>query len=182
MLSRNIRATQNIFLGEFRQDRTSLLRVIPSLLNFKCDKHEIKYKPYVPPAFQDHDHKNMKLKRPMSPHVTMYAPTLPAMTSIAQRATGAIVTFYALGLAWGSLFLSNGIETYVSVIQSLNLGAMMVFILKILLGAPFAFHYFNAFRYVIWNTARWLDLKKVYETSKQSMAAAAVMTLLFAII
>ncbi|KPJ06594.1 hypothetical protein RR48_14333 [Papilio machaon] len=30
----------------------------------------------------------MDLNRPMSPHLTIYAPTLPAMTSIAQRITG----------------------------------------------------------------------------------------------
>lgn len=39
----------------------------------------------------DHDHKNMALKRPMSPHLDIYGPTLPAMTSIAQRATGKLI-------------------------------------------------------------------------------------------
>lgn len=68
----------------------------PGLLDMVCHKggggggHQIKYMPYVPLCDQDHDHKNMSLKRPMSPHLTVYAPTLPAMTSIAQRATGMI--------------------------------------------------------------------------------------------
>lgn len=49
---------------------------------------QIVYKDYVKPAYEDHDHKNMRLKRPMSPHVLDYAPTLPSMTSIAERITG----------------------------------------------------------------------------------------------
>lgn len=63
----------------------------PNILNSLCSKskgNSVKYVPYVSHYDPDHDHKNMKLKRPMSPHVTHYAPTLPAMTSIAQRATG----------------------------------------------------------------------------------------------
>ncbi|CAH2217677.1 jg23959, partial [Pararge aegeria aegeria] len=51
-------------------------------------KHQIEYKSYQPLVYTCHDAKNMKLNRPMSPHLTIYAPTLPAMTSIVQRATG----------------------------------------------------------------------------------------------
>ena len=63
----------------------------PSILNCTVSKskgNSVKYVPYVFHRDPDHDHKNMVLKRPMSPHMTHYAPTLPAMTSIAQRATG----------------------------------------------------------------------------------------------
>ncbi|KAJ8737293.1 hypothetical protein PYW07_000564 [Mythimna separata] len=148
-----------------------------------CSKgNSVKYVPYVSSHDPDHDHKNMTLKRPMSPHVTHYAPTLPAMTSIAQRATGAIITTYALGLAWGSLFLSNGAETYVSIIQSLNLGTFTIFLLKIGLGAPFCFHYFNALRYIAWNAGKFLDIKSVYDTSYKSMMVAGVFSLLFALL
>ncbi|KAF9416108.1 hypothetical protein HW555_006431 [Spodoptera exigua] len=88
---------------------------------------------------------------------------------------GAILTFYAFSLAFGALFLSNGVETYVSMIQSLNLGRLTTFLVKIILGLPFAYHYFNAMRYIIWNTARMLDIKKVYETARQAAIAAVVL-------
>ncbi|XP_022833080.1 succinate dehydrogenase cytochrome b560 subunit, mitochondrial-like [Spodoptera litura] len=156
----------------------------PSLLNFVSSRyrHEVKFTPYVRPPIMDHDRKNMMLKRPMSPHLTVYAPTIPAMTSIAQRATGAVLTFYAFSLAIGSLFLSNGVETYVSMIQSLNLGYFSILIVKLILGFPFAYHYFNAMRYIIWNTGRMLDIKIVYQTAKQAALAAVVLTVLFALI
>ncbi|CAH4038961.1 unnamed protein product [Pieris brassicae] len=51
-------------------------------------KYQITYKPYQIPEYKPHDKKNMDLNRPMSPHVFIYAPTEPAMTSIVERITG----------------------------------------------------------------------------------------------
>ncbi|CAK1588037.1 unnamed protein product [Parnassius mnemosyne] len=143
-------------------------------------KHSISYKPYVAPPDKPHDLKNMELKRPMSPHLTIYAPTLTAMTSIVQRITGVIVLSYALLLSAGTLFLSNGVETYVSVIQSLDLSRPSIVIIKILLGAPFVYHYFNGIRYCAWNAGKWLSLKEVYGTAKKSFVLTGIFTLLFA--
>ncbi|XP_050360671.1 succinate dehydrogenase cytochrome b560 subunit, mitochondrial-like [Nymphalis io] len=164
-------------------------RVVCSGKNTCCDEksgtsnsHRIMFQPYVPPPKKSHDDKNMSLNRPMSPHLTIYAPTLPAMTSIVQRITGIIVTFYALLLSGGSLFLSNGVETYVSMIQSLDLSRPLIFIIKIILGAPFVYHYFNGIRFCMWNAGRWLAMKDVYETARKSFIATAVVTLLFALL
>ncbi|XP_045458203.1 succinate dehydrogenase cytochrome b560 subunit, mitochondrial-like [Melitaea cinxia] len=143
---------------------------------------KIIFKTYVPPPKKTHDEKNMSLNRPMSPHLTIYAPTLPAMTSIVQRITGIIITFYGLLLACGSLFLSNGVETYVSMIQSLDLSRPLIFIIKIILGVPFVYHYFNGIRFCMWNAGRWLEMKDVYATAKKSFVATAVVTLIFALI
>lgn len=41
------------------------------------------------------------------------------------------MTGYAIILAGGALFLTNGIETYVSVIQSLDLSRPSIFIIKV---------------------------------------------------
>ncbi|OWR54272.1 putative succinate dehydrogenase [Danaus plexippus plexippus] len=148
----------------------------------KGAKHKITYQPYTAPPPTCHDFKNMSLNRPMSPHLTIFAPTLPAMTSIVQRITGMIITFYALLLSSGSLFLSNGVETYVSIIQSFDFSLPMVFIIKMMLGAPFVYHYFNGIRFVMWNAGKWLSIKEVYDSAKKSFVATAVLTLLFSII
>lgn len=102
--------------------------------------------------------------------------------SLLNSVSGALLTAYALGLAWGALFLPNGALTYVSIIQSLNLGTFTIFILKLVLGAPFCFHYFNAMRYIAWNAGKFLDIKSVYDTSYKSMVAAAALTVFFALI
>lgn len=144
--------------------------------------HQITYKPYVAPCYKDHDHKNMGLKRPMSPHLTVYGPTVPSMTSIAQRITGTILTSYAILISGGTLFLSNGIDTYVSMIQSLDLSRPLLFILKVLLGAPFAYHYFCGIRFCAWNAGKWLDMKTVYSTARQSFILTAAVALFFALL
>lgn len=89
---------------------------------------------------------------------------------------------YALLLAWGALFLPNGAATYVSIIQSLNLGTLTILLIKLMLGFPFTFHYFNAMRYIAWNAAKFMDIKSVYDTSYKSMMAAAAAAAFFAII
>ncbi|XP_063837937.1 succinate dehydrogenase cytochrome b560 subunit, mitochondrial-like [Ostrinia nubilalis] len=145
-------------------------------------KHQITFKPYVAPCYKDHDAKNMGLKRPMSPHLTIYAPTMPAMTSILQRITGIIATFYACMLSAGTLFLSNGVESYVSMIQSLDLSRPMILLIKVLAGAPFAYHYFFGIRFCIWNSGRWLTLKDVNSSVKPLFIATAVSMFFFAIL
>ncbi|XP_039763966.1 succinate dehydrogenase cytochrome b560 subunit, mitochondrial-like [Pararge aegeria] len=145
-------------------------------------KHQIEYKSYQPLVYTCHDAKNMKLNRPMSPHLTIYAPTLPAMTSIVQRATGIVLVTYALLMAFGSLFLSNGVETYVLIIQSLDLSRPSIFLIKICLGAPFVYHYFNGIRFCMWNACKWLNIKEVYSTARMSFIATAVVTTLFALL
>ncbi|CAH2035957.1 unnamed protein product, partial [Iphiclides podalirius] len=191
-------------------------------------KHTVSYKPYCAPPQKPHDKKNMDLNRPMSPHLTIYAPTLPAMTSIAQRITGCykigffvaselaphlvsgdsrrvatsvgvadapspfnklntkekrvVVLSYALLLSAGALFLPNGVESYVSMIQSFDLSRSSIFVIKALLGAPFAFHYANGIRYCAWNAGKWLALKDVYATAQKAFIVTGVLTFLFALL
>ncbi|KPJ10277.1 Succinate dehydrogenase cytochrome b560 subunit, mitochondrial [Papilio machaon] len=170
---------------------TPCLQLVTSFASVPCGKkgggdggggkHTVTYKPYTPPQYKPHDKKNMDLNRPMSPHLTIYAPTLPAMTSIAQRITGVIVLSYAILVAFGSLFLPNGIDSYVSMIQSLDMGTFTIILLKMILGAPFAYHYFNGIRYCAWNAGKWLAMKDVYETARKSFILTAVFTVLFSL-
>lgn len=49
----------------------------------------LKAVPYNPPPPQvDHDERNMTLKRPTSPHLSIYAIELPSTLSISHRMTG----------------------------------------------------------------------------------------------
>ncbi|KAI8421522.1 hypothetical protein MSG28_009562 [Choristoneura fumiferana] len=142
---------------------------------------QIVYKEYVKPAYEDHDHKNMRLKRPMSPHLFDYAPTLPAMTSIGQRISGAIVAFYCVMLAAGSLFLSNGIDTYVSMIQSLNLSRISVFLLKLIIGFPFSYHFFIGLRFVGFSLLKFVDIKSALKTARICVILSLISTFFFAL-
>lgn len=93
-----------------------------------------------------------------------------------------MLTSYALLMSFGTLFLSNGVETYVCIIQSMNLGTMSVFLLKLILGYPFAFHYFNGIRYAMFNNVKLLDLKSLYSSGKQAVIGSIVLDVLFALL
>ncbi|XP_011553837.3 succinate dehydrogenase cytochrome b560 subunit, mitochondrial [Plutella xylostella] len=135
-------------------------------------RHDIKYQPYEAPCPEDHDAKNMRLKRPMSPHLTIYGPTLTAMTSIAQRISGIMLVGYYSLLAAGALLLTDGIDTYISLIQGLNLSETMVICIKFIIAFTFWYHYMNGLRFCIWNLAKMLDLKTVYLTGYLALGAA----------
>lgn len=51
----------------------------------------IKPFPDKPPSTADYDERNMKLGRPQSPHLTVYAPKLTSMLSITHRMTGTFI-------------------------------------------------------------------------------------------
>lgn len=94
--------------------------------------------------------------------------------------TGVILTFYAVLLSGGTLFLSNGIETYVSMIQSLDLSTTSIMLLKLCMGSPFPFHYFNAIRFIGWNAGKFYTLKEAYVSARYAIIAACVLNVLFA--
>lgn len=52
---------------------------------------------------ESHDEKNLRLKRPMSPHLTVYKFQLPANMSITHRATGIVLATYAMTLGIGKI-------------------------------------------------------------------------------
>ncbi|XP_075990587.1 succinate dehydrogenase cytochrome b556 subunit-like [Anticarsia gemmatalis] len=180
-----VRVSRCIIEG-LQYNRSSLLHIRPCLLNLTSSKkgggHQITYTDYKKPCYEQHDYKNMKLKRPMSPHLTVYAPNIASMTSIGERISGVVVASYAVLLAFGALFLSNGVETYVSIIQSLNLGFFSTFILKLILGFPWSFHYCNGIRWTAFNSLRWLELPQVRASAMKAVQASIIMTVLFALI
>lgn len=62
----------------------------PSRQNVLSMARTVTLKPFPahPPSTADYDERNMKLGRPQSPHLTIYAPQLTSMLSITHRMTG----------------------------------------------------------------------------------------------
>lgn len=56
---------------------------------------------------ETHDEKNMRLKRPMSPHLTIYQVQLTALLSISHRTTGIILSSYAMFLGFGKYIIMH---------------------------------------------------------------------------
>lgn len=57
---------------------------------------KITYKQFETPKEEHHDIRNARLNRPMSPHLTIYAPQLTSMLSITHRAAGKVLVDVSL--------------------------------------------------------------------------------------
>lgn len=60
-----------------------------------------------------------------------------------------------------------------------NHGALL-FLAKLGLSVPFAFHFSNGIRHLLWDLGKFLTLKEVYMTGYGVLASTAVLGLIFA--
>ncbi|XP_045209951.1 succinate dehydrogenase cytochrome b560 subunit, mitochondrial-like [Mercenaria mercenaria] len=110
--------------------------------------------------------KNRKLKRPLSPHLRIYKPELPMMTSLAHRVTGIAMALTVSGASC-FLFLASGVGDFtywLSLVQSLELGPAIIIGMKYLLAFPVCYHYINGIRHLAWDWAWGFGLQKLYKT------------------
>ncbi|OAD55316.1 Succinate dehydrogenase cytochrome b560 subunit, mitochondrial [Eufriesea mexicana] len=123
---------------------------------------------------ESHDEKNIRLKRPMSPHLTIYQIQLTAFLSITHRTTGMILSGYAVLLGLGTLFIPGGIPCLIEVITELGLSAPVLFLGKSLLALPATYHTFNGLRHLAWDIGLFLTIKEVYSTGYVVAALSAI--------
>ncbi len=92
------------------------------------------------------------VERPLSPHLSIYRPTLTMMMSIAHRITGAALFFGTLLLAWWLLAAASGPTAYAKV--QAFMGSIIG--LLILFGYTWALihHMLGGIRHLIWDTGR----------------------------
>ncbi|XP_073981898.1 succinate dehydrogenase, subunit C [Rhodnius prolixus] len=138
----------------------------------------LKASPATPPEVLGHDEKNAILGRPMSPHLTIYAPQLTSMMSISHRITGMALTGYAVVLAGASFFVD--IAHVASAIQAWHLPIVLTFPLKFVLAFPAAYHLLNGIRHLVWDSGKALTLKEVYITGYGVLVATVLLSLYMA--
>jgi succinate dehydrogenase / fumarate reductase, cytochrome b subunit len=92
------------------------------------------------------------VERPLSPHLSIYKPTLTMMMSIVHRITGGALFFGTLILAWWLLAAASGPTAYAKV-QAFT-GSILGML--ILFGYTWALihHMLGGIRHLIWDTGR----------------------------
>lgn len=106
--------------------------------------------------------KNKTLKRPMSPHLTIYKPQLTSMLSITNRATGVALTGILSAFALTISVLPSDFATYLAMVQSWSVGPALIGLTKLAIAWPFCYHTLNGIRHLVWDMGYGLDLKSVY--------------------
>ncbi|XP_012274192.1 succinate dehydrogenase cytochrome b560 subunit, mitochondrial [Orussus abietinus] len=136
--------------------------------------------PASPAVCESHDEKNMRLKRPMSPHLTIYQVQLTALLSITHRATGMVLSSYAMLFGLGTLFVPGGMPCVIDTIHSLCLPSAVLFVSKYILALPATYHFFNGIRHLCWDLGMFLTIKQVYSTGYTVVALGIVSALALA--
>ncbi|KAN0092549.1 succinate dehydrogenase [Tylopilus felleus] len=117
-----------------------------------------------------------RLKRPSSPHFTIYQPQLTWLGSIAHRVTGASLStlLYGFSLAYlvapGTFDSAHVIELVAGLPDYVKTSA------KVLLAAPFAFHGWNGVRHLAWDLGKFMTVKGAYSSGYAVLGATALST------
>lgn len=85
-------------------------------------------------------------------------------------------------MAGGALFMPCGIDSYVALIQSLNLPDVLVIIIKFFVGLPFSYHYFIGIRFVLFNMVKLLVLKEAYQSAYIALVMSGATSAAFALL
>ncbi|XP_018404295.1 PREDICTED: succinate dehydrogenase cytochrome b560 subunit, mitochondrial-like [Cyphomyrmex costatus] len=131
-------------------------------------------------TYESHDEKNMRLKRPLSPHLSIYQIQLTSVLSVTHRTTGIILASYAMFLGLGTLLIPGGIPCFIETVDNLCLPLPVLFAGKTLLALPATYHTFNGMRHLAWDLGMFLTIKEVYSTGYMVSALAIVSALALA--
>ncbi|VTZ22336.1 Succinate dehydrogenase cytochrome b556 subunit [Methylocella tundrae] len=115
-------------------------------------------------------------RRPLSPHLLIYRPTLTMMMSIVHRITGAALYVGTLLLAWFLIAASSGPEAFASVSSVFNsfIGKLILF------GFSWALfhHLLGGVRHIVWDAGYGLDHPQREWLAKGTLIGGVALTLL----
>lgn len=117
-----------------------------------------------------------KRERPLSPHLSIYHPTISMVMSIVHRITGSTLYIGALGVCWWLFAAAHGPQYYAYVVSWFADWPGQV----VLFGYTWALmhHMFGGIRHFIWDTGAGHDLKTVDRLSWGTLIASVSSTAL----
>ena len=110
-------------------------------------------------------------ERPLSPHLQIYRWQLTMVMSILHRASGVLLTFAALGLAWWLLALDAGGDHYAHAARFLASPVGLITLFGISLAL--VYHLLNGVRHLLWDMGWGFEISDTY----RSGWAVAVLTI-----
>ncbi|EAA07051.3 succinate dehydrogenase cytochrome b560 subunit, mitochondrial-like [Anopheles merus] len=122
---------------------------------------------------ESHDDRNARLKRPQSPHLTIYSFQLTSMLSITHRFTGLALTGYITALGLGALAMPHDATHYLTMLEGLSAPTLIA--LKFTMAYPFAYHTVNGVRHLFWDMGKFLTIKEVYTTGYTMLGVSGVL-------
>jgi succinate dehydrogenase / fumarate reductase, cytochrome b subunit len=112
------------------------------------------------------------MKRPLSPHLTIYKPQISSVLSITHRASGIFLFFGALILSW----LIVGLVFYPKISECSFFNGLFIKVLLFLWTLALFFHFLNGIRHLFWDVGYGFKIK----TMNASGILVLVLTLVLA--
>ncbi|VDN22222.1 unnamed protein product [Dibothriocephalus latus] len=152
-------AVRNLSLAT-RSAPSSLLRSTPVLSACKngAGSTSQEVQDTAQTEMQQYWQKNIGLKRPWSPHLTIYHPPLVMRNSFMHRAT----VWASAGCA--GFWYTGNFDAMLDYVNSYHLGPYVLGSCKFILCYPLVYHYLNGMRHLAWDYAIGFDMKTVNTT------------------
>uniref|UniRef100_A0A1E1X1P5 Putative succinate dehydrogenase cytochrome b subunit n=1 Tax=Amblyomma aureolatum TaxID=187763 RepID=A0A1E1X1P5_9ACAR len=161
-----------------RASALSLLRPVTALPT-ACLAPMSGMSPKQAAATENFFNKNKSLKRPLSPHLTIYAPQITMVLSLAHRTTGLGLAAFVYGMGVMPLVCSHHFPHYVEALRAMHISPVLIFPVKLGLAISLCYHTFNGMRHMAWDLGLGFSLKELYATGyfvlALSLAAGAVL-------
>jgi len=124
--------------------------------------------------------KNDRLKRPMSPHLTIYKYQITSVLSITHRMTGLALAGMTSALAIGTLAAPDTFPVYMEWLSSQHFGAPVIFGMKFAIAWPFMFHFCNGLRHLAWDMGKGFEINQLYMSGYAVVATSIILATLLA--
>ncbi|KAM3723077.1 Succinate dehydrogenase cytochrome b560 subunit [Dirofilaria immitis] len=117
------------------------------------------------------------LKRPISPHLSVYKPQLTWMVSGFHRMTGCAMAGTLLIGGIGFALLPLNFTTFIDFIRGLGLPWVITDAFKFIIAYPIVFHSLNGIRFIAFDLALGTDVPSVYTSGYLVLSLAALIAL-----
>ncbi|MPC26016.1 succinate dehydrogenase cytochrome b560 subunit, mitochondrial-like [Portunus trituberculatus] len=124
---------------------------------------------------EDYWAKNKRLRRPVSPHLTIYKPQITSMLSITHRGTGLALSVLVSGLGIGTVMLPGSYPHYLAMVQAMQFGGGIIMGAKFLIALPFMFHLCNGVRHLVWDLGYGFTLRALYKSGYLVVAVSVIL-------
>jgi len=115
-------------------------------------------------------------KRPLSPHLQVYKPSLTMMMSICHRATGTVLVIGSLFLVWWLVAIAGGPGPYATA-QSL-MGSVIGKLGLFAWTAVLFYHLCNGIRHLFWDIGCGYEKESAIKSGRIVLIATAILTLI----
>ena len=129
------------------------------------------------PSKEPYEAKNERLKRALSPHLTVYKPHFNTFLSVTHRGTGMVMSFFAWALGCVLLILPQNIEHYIYAVENFEIPGWFQWACRAALAFPLCYHGSNGVRHLLWDTGRYLRRSTVIMTGRMMLLCAFALTL-----